>query len=299
MDPWDVALSVGMFAATALLIMAVFGQPGKIRVSAQREAALATGHTDRKTVFESPILRPLMWILLAMGHRVSMPRTKRWIGRTLVAAGSPNYYTAEEYLALAILTGLTMGAVIEAAHLLLTGRVSFVLLAAGLVAGTGLEIYRLYDKAAKRTRGIAKRLPYTLDLIALAMGAGATFTEAVKAVAAAGDEPIIVELRALLAELDLGTPRRNALQNLARRVPLPSLRSIVASVIQAEQLGTPLADVLHDHSTLLRLQRSVRAENAAAIAGVRILVPCLLLVMAVILAVFAPAIVRTVRGGLF
>ena len=68
---------------------------------------------------------------------------------------------------------------------------------------------------------------------------------------------------------------------------------------QAEELGTPLGDVLHDQATLLRLQRSVRAENAAASASVRILIPCLLLVIAVILAVFGPAIIRAVRGGLF
>ena len=40
-------------------------------------------------------------------------------------------------------------------------------------------------------------------------------------------------------------------------------------------------------------------ENKAAVASVRVLVPCLLLVIAVILAVFGPAIVRVIRGGLF
>jgi tight adherence protein C len=97
----------------------------------------------------------------------------------------------------------------------------------------------------------------------------------------------------------LGTTRRRALENLARRVPMDAMRSIVASVIQAEELGTPLGTVLHDQATLLRLQRSVRAENRAAIASVRILIPCLLLVVAVMLAVFGPAIIRAVRKGLF
>jgi len=99
--------------------------------------------------------------------------------------------------------------------------------------------------------------------------------------------------------MDLGTTRRAALQNLAERVPIEMLRSIVASVIQAEELGTPLSDVLHSEATLLRLQRSVRAENAAAVASVRILLPSLLILMSVVLAVFAPAIVRAVKRGLF
>ncbi|HOF19064.1 MAG TPA: type II secretion system F family protein, partial [Phycisphaerae bacterium] len=108
-----------------------------------------------------------------------------------------------------------------------------------------------------------------------------------------------VELKSLLAEMDLGATRRKALQNLAARVPLDHLQSIVASVIQSEELGTPLADVLHSQATLLRLQRTVRAENLAAVASVRILVPCLLLLFAVILAVFGPAIIRALQGGLF
>ncbi|RKY25718.1 MAG: hypothetical protein DRP83_05850, partial [Planctomycetota bacterium] len=151
-----------------------------------------------------------------------------------------------------------------------------------------------------RLETITRQLPYALDLISLAMGAGATFTEAVETIVSEEDNGAInVELRALLAEIELGTTRKTALENLARRVPLESMRNLVASVAQAEQLGTALGDVLHDQASLMRMQRSVRAENKAAIAGVRILVPCLLLVMAVILTIFAPAIIRIIQDGLF
>jgi len=47
------------------------------------------------------------------------------------------------------------------------------------------------------------------------------------------------------------------------------------------------------------MQRSMKAENRAAVASVRILIPCLLLVAAVMLVIFGPAIIRAVRGGLF
>ncbi len=300
-DPaWDGALSIGIFIATLLLVLAVFGSGGRIQLSPQREAALATGEADRKTVFEQPILRPVMWIFVALGHRLAIPRTKSWLRRQIVAAGSPNYYTAEEYLALAVMTGLVLGLLLSLGNLLVYGTHSIPALMLGLAAGAGLTLYKIYDDAAKRVRLIWRRLPYALDLIALAMGAGATFAEAVRTITReTSDDPFLVELRTLLTEMDLGATRRTPLGNLARRVPLDSLRSIVASVIQAEELGTPLATVLHDQSTLLRLQRSVRAENAAAVAGVRILIPCLLLVFAVILSVFGSFIVRAIRGGLF
>ena len=297
---WDVVISALLFAAVLLWVIAIFSQPGRVRMSAQREAALATGHSDRRTVFERPALRPLMWLLLAIAHRLAMPRAKGWLHRTLVSAGSPEFYTAEEYLALSLLSGAALGTLAEAVYLLAKDQFNLFVLVAGLLIGTSLTLYQVYLKSVGRLREISRRLPYSLDLIALAMGAGATFTEAVQTVVREkGDDPVNVELRTVLAEMDLGTTRRQSLQNLADRVPLDMLRSIVASIIQAEQLGTPLAEVLHSEATLMRLHRSVRAENKAAVASVRILVPSLLILMSVVLTVFGPVIVRTVKEGLF
>ncbi|HOF17399.1 MAG TPA: hypothetical protein PK082_00690, partial [Phycisphaerae bacterium] len=78
----DGAISVGLFASIVLLVVSVFNQPGAIQLSPQREAAIATGHTDRKTVFENPYLRPLLWLLLALASRLAMPRAKQWLNRT-------------------------------------------------------------------------------------------------------------------------------------------------------------------------------------------------------------------------
>ena len=297
----QIGLSVGVFACAFMFVLGIFGQPGDVKVSPQRQAALALGHSDRRTVFEYALTRPLMWVLLAMSHRLSLPHLKRWLRSTLTAAGSPEYYTAEEYLALSLLGGFGLGCImVMFIMILMNGHVSLFIFAVGFLFGFGLTVYGIYDKATKRIRQIAKRIPYAMDLIALAMGAGATFTEAVQTVVQEkGEEPFNVELKALLAEMDLGTTRRRALENMAERIPLDQFRSIISSVVQAEELGTPLADVLHQQANLLRLQRSVRAENAAAVASVRILVPSLLILMAVVLAVFAPMILRAISGGLY
>ena len=297
---WDVGISTGLFVVVVLLLVVLFSQPGRIKVSPQREAALATGHLDRRTLFESPVFQPLMWLLLALSHRLAIPNVKAWMRRRLVAAGSPEFYTAEEYLALSFLAGISLAALLEVTHLFIYGQVSLLAPVLGLTLGVFLAIYQLHTRAAGRLREISRRVPYALDLIALAMGAGATFTEAVQTVVhEKGDDPFNVELRTVLAEMDLGSTRRQALENLARRVPLDILQSIVASVIQSEDLGTPLADVLHAEATLMRLHRSVRAENAAAVASVRILIPSLLILVSVILTVFGPAIVRGMTRGLF
>ena len=300
MTAWDWILSGAMLIDVVLLIIAVFGQPAEPKLSPEREAALATGHTDRRTVFEFALIKHLMWFLLTLSHRLAMPRLKEWTRRKLVAAGNPDYYTPEEYIALALATGCVLGVLLFVVYVTLLDEFSFMSFLMGLAAGVGLTMYQIFDRSAKRVRLISKRVPYSLDLISLAMGAGATFTEAVQTVVREETEdPFNVELRTMLAEMELGTTRRKALQGLSDRVPLESLRSIVASVIQAEELGTPLGEVLHQQASLLRLHRSVRAENAAAVASVRILVPSLLILISVVLAIFGPAMLRIIERGLF
>lgn len=300
-DLWDLGISAGFFASVAMLVVAIFSQGGQVRLSAMREAALATGHSDRKTVFENPYLRPVLWLLLAMSHRLAMPRLKGWVRRMLVASGNPMYYTAEEYLALAAFNGLLLGLLLELLRLLMSGELGALPIIAGVLVGSTLTIGQLHSRASGRIRTIAKRVPYALDLLSLAMGAGATFTEAVRTVAREDrTDPFNVELNAMLTEIDLGATRRRALANLAVRVPLETLKSIVASAIQAEELGTPLAQVLHAQASLMRLQRSVRAEKAAAVAGVRILVPSLLILIGVVVMLFAPSIIQLIqKGGIF
>jgi tight adherence protein C len=296
----DVCLHIGVFLVVTLFVVAIFRQPYEITVSHHRRSAIESGLGDRQTVFENPLLRPILWIMLSMSHRMAMPRFKNWIRVSLVSSGNPNYYSPEEYLALSLFYGAMIGAGVSVFTVSI-GGFSFISMMFGFLVGMAVTIFQLREAAGKRLRLIAKRVPYALDLISLAMSAGATFTEAIATVVREGDEdPFNQELKVVLAEIELGTTRRQAMQNLAERIPIDMLRSIVASVIQAEDLGTPLADVLHSQASLLRLQRSVRAENLAAVASVRIMVPGALILFSVILAVFGPAVVRFIEsGGIF
>lgn len=294
------ATSIVGAGAIAATVVALFGHSGRAEVSAERRFAMAAGQADRRTVFESSLLAPLMWLLLRLVETLNWPWAKRRLRVTLVAAGSPKLYTAEEYMALATLCGLAGAVALGGLTWAMGGHFSFVSAFSGFIAGIGAAVYHISDLAAKRLKVISRRVPFTLDLVALAMGAGSTFTEAVRTVTReAPEDPMNAELATVLAEMELGTTRRQALKNLSDRVPLESLRSIMASVIQAEELGTPLADVLRDQSALLRLHRSVRAEKMAALASVRILLPNLLILISVVLCVFAPIIIRAIRGELF
>ncbi len=101
---WATSLAGG--ATIALAVVALFGHGGHAQVSAQRRFTVAAGHADRQTVFESPLLSPLMWLLVRLMEALNLPRAKQRLHEVLICAGSPRFYTAEEYLALAALWGI-------------------------------------------------------------------------------------------------------------------------------------------------------------------------------------------------
>ena len=296
----SLAVSLSGAAAVTLGVLALFGRSVEAQINPQRRIAIARGLRDRRTPFEWRATAPALWMLWRFVGRLRLPEFKRRLNRALVAAGSPGFFTADEYLALTLAAALAVAAAAVVADALMRGHSSAVTALLALLAAMAIGLYYPWDRARKRARRIGRQVPYTLDLISLAMGAGGTFTEAIATIVGEDpDDPFNVELRTVLTEIELGATRSRALANLSGRIPLESLRSIVASVIQAEKLGTPLVEVLKGQAELLRRQRSVRAEKLAALASVRILLPSMIILLSVVLTIFAPIILRAARGGLF
>jgi tight adherence protein C len=263
-----------------------------------RRVAAAVG-MERRTAFDNPMLAPLMQLGLTLAHRFNIGAIRRRIRQDLQAAGNPSGYSVEEYLAICLLSGLGTGFGVALFDALALGGATAAMTGPVMaVIGFLVPIWALYDNAKRRLSRISKQLPYTLDLISLVMEAGSTFPEAVQTLIRDDpDDDLNQELRVALNEMSFGTTRAQALQNLAERIPLESLRSIVGAVNQAESLGTPLASILKLQAEMLRMHRSVRAEKLAASASLRILVPSMLILLAVVIIVFAPLIIRFIEQG--
>ena len=236
--------------------------------------------------------------MLTLAKRISFPSLRSYIRRHLDASANPNNYSIDEYLALSLTSGVALGL---ATTILLVAADKFEPLSvtlAGLV-GFVVPLWLLREAGHARVLRISKKLPYTLDLIALMMEAGATFTEAIETIIR--DDPhddFNIELRIVRAEIEFGTARAAALANMGQRIPLDTLRSIIGAVNQAEALGSPLATILKSQSSMMRMHRSVRAEKLSASASLRILAPSMIILAAVVIVVFGPFIVRDIHGDL-
>jgi tight adherence protein C len=230
---------------------------------------------------------------------MALPGLRGLIRRKLNASGNPNNYSTDEYITLCLATGVIVaGAGAAILGLILgAGIVPWAVLFLG-VLGFAVPLIVLDQAAARRLLRISKQLPYSLDLIALVMTAGATFSEAIETLIRDDpDEDFNQELRIVQAEIEFGSTRAAALANMGDRIPLDALRSVVGAVIQAEALGTPLATILKNQSGMLRMHRSVRAEKLSASAALRILIPSMLILIAVVLIVFGPVIIRWIDQG--
>ena len=298
LDPTQIVVSLMVFSSVFLLIWSLFRFPVVTEMPVHRRIAAALGLVHRETVFEHPILMPVMNLFLAIAQRFGFPAGREWIRRKLNASGNANSYSVDEYLAISLACGMGMTAGTLGVTVIMFGGFDPIVTAISMAVGFGIPIFTLNEAANSRISRISKKLPYSLDLIALMMAAGSAFTEAIDTLIR--DEPeddLNQELRIVMAEIEFGTRRSEALRNMADRIPLETLRSIVGATNQAEAMGTPLAEILKTQSGMIRMHRSVRAEKLSASASLKILLPTMIILLAAVLALFGPLIIKRMTSG--
>ncbi|MEM6505532.1 MAG: type II secretion system F family protein [Planctomycetota bacterium] len=289
--------SLFVFAGIFVPIYAIFRYPVPDEAPIHRQIAKAVG-IDEETIFENPAIAPLLSLFVQLAKRVNLGGLRTRIRQNLQASGNPSGYTVDQVLALAIASGVAIGLLSSLIALLISGGMLLLFLPTMSAVGFMIPLLALSSNATRRTRLIGKQLPYTLDLIALVMASGSSFTEAVETLIRDDpDDQLNQELAFALSEMEYGTTRAAALQNLGERIPLDSLRSVVGAVNQAEKLGTPLSAILKVQAEMLRMHRSVRAEKLSASASLKILVPSMLILLAVVLVIGAPMIIRFIVQG--
>lgn len=220
--------------------------------------------------------------------------------RQLTWAGDYLGLDADSYFAYCLLNAL-IGAAGAAALVAVTSFPAITVLGLGVVAG--YVQYSAVDEAmTKRRVAVNRNLPGTIDLLSLCVSAGLSFPQAIRHVvelAVNQKDPIVEEFGLVLRLLNLGHTRAAALESFARRVPTPEVRDFVSAVVQSDQKGTPLRDVLNSQASVLRDRRSTRAEEAAAKADVKLTVPMMLMMLNIMLMITGPMILKLAGNHTF
>jgi tight adherence protein C len=227
--------------------------------------------------------------------RESLPEVQREIQ----AAGLPRFWLAEEYLGRAELIALLLTPVYVYVLFRWLGESGLVLVLAAVPLTAWLLRRRLAARATARLTQIKRRLPFLLDLLTLLMEAGSTFVGALKQ---ACDEfqghPVAEEFGRVLADMSMGKTRAEAFQTMRDRLADDEITSIIGSILQGERLGTPLAGIFRTQADVLRVKRSGRAETIAGEAGVKMLLPGMLVMIATVLIIVGPFLLNYLYFGL-
>ena len=213
-------------------------------------------------------------------------------------AGDYMGLTADEFLALTILCSL--GGILSGVALGWIFDLGAILVIIGFLAGAALPYMQVSGVAQERLKQVSRGLPYFVDVMALCMGAGLDFPGAIRKVVEQSSNPddaLVEEFTLILQTLNLGRTRKEALTEFSRRCPVDAAIEFANSLIQAEERGNPVAEVLTIQATISRQRRSVRAEELAAKAGVKMVGPLMLVFFCVMGLLLGPAMMQ-ITGGL-
>lgn len=221
----------------------------------------------------------------------------------LARAGWRNRDTLPIFMAFRALLPLTFGAatiflLIASSQMPMMYRLLATSMAA--IAGAYLPSLVLGRLIARRQGKIRMQLPDALDLLVICAEAGLGLDAALGRVVRelGGAAPQLADELGLTAvELGFFPDRRLALQNLAKRTDLPSIRGVVNTLIQTERYGTPLANSLRVLAAEFRDERMLKAEEKAARLPATLTVPMILFILPTLFVVLmGPAIIQVLEN---
>jgi tight adherence protein C len=176
--------------------------------------------------------------------------------------------------------------------------IRLVLLACAVLLGWRMPDVVLSRLAARRQLRLEQGMPDALDLLVFCSEAGLSLDQAIEQVAQdlrSSSPEVAGEFAAAAAEMRVLPDRTKALENLAQRAGLASLRSIVATLNQSIRFGTPLSESLRVLAAEMRAERLARYEERAARLPVLLSLPLMGFILpAMLIVVGTPLILRMV-----
>jgi tight adherence protein C len=242
------------------------------------------------------LFEPLLRWAAVRVRPLCSPATLNKLDAQLTQAGDPFGLEPAELCACSLGCAL-VGAALGGGYALMEHRSGLYAVFLAVLMGY-LPFARVASIVTARATRMRQGLPGVVDLLCLGLSAGLDFPAAVRQViekTPQKEDVLAEELGIVLREVSIGKTRREALEVLSRRNPSACVQEFVASVTQADEEGTPLAEVLAIQATVSRQRRGVLAEEAASRASLQLMVPMLLVFLAVLLLIGGPLGLRLMQ----
>jgi len=234
--------------------------------------------------------------LFSKNKRRDTPKLERDLRLAGIKMSISDYLAAKFMFILGII-GVTL---VIAFVLRISGVFKFLIILAGMILSIlGPSIY-LSTRIKNRQGLIRNQMPDVMDLVTVCVEAGLGFDAALLKIDEHSQGPLVDELIIVQREIQMGLPRREALKKFADRNSVSELKTFVGGLIQADQLGLPIKNVLRAQSAQLRLTRKQIAEEKAMKAPIKMMLPLVVFIFPVIFIVLlGPTVLQTMKtfGG--
>lgn len=247
--------------------LAQFNETGR-QLTSLSEAELSLPFADR-------VVKPMFDRLGRVMSRRMEGGRQQAIQEKLNLAGRPGGLTAGGFVALqlmALVLGIAIGLGL-ALLLALTPPMTYLAPLVGGILGYLLPTSTISRRIRRRKKEILLALPSALDLLTISVEAGLGFDAALTRVTDKYRNALTAEFNQVLNEIRLGRPRLEALDDMGRRNKVEELNNFLQAIIQSEQLGVGIANVLRIQSEEIRRRRRQRAEEQGQKAPIKMLIP--------------------------
>ncbi|HEY7035932.1 MAG TPA: type II secretion system F family protein [Thermomicrobiales bacterium] len=269
------------------------------RLATFADRTVSLEHQELQQPFSERVIKPIIkgWAI-KIGSRSPVQAHERT--RLLLAqAGNPSGLGPAEFLGLKVLLAIGLGGGSFVLFMLsrMAPPMNLIIPAALAVFGYLLPGIWLKRQIKSRKKEITKALPDAIDLLTISVESGLGFDPALMRVAEKWDNHLSREFARVLSEMRIGKSKREALREMSQRVGEDGLTTFVSAVIQADQLGVAITQVLRIQSEAMRIRRRQRAEELAQKAPIKMLFPMAFLIFpALYVVILGPAVPRIVEA---
>jgi tight adherence protein C len=256
--------------------------------SSYRKAELATPASER-------LLAPAARRLTGVARGITPRGRIRKLERRIESAGRPWNLDVNGLLVLKLIS-LTVGLIVLVVLAIVNWLpvMWFVVLALFVILFTYYLPDLLIRSAANaRREEIARALPDFLDLLTVSVEAGLGLDSAMAKIAERLHGALQEEILITLHQIRMGKSRQVALRDFADRCQVDDLTNFISALIQSQQLGISLGQVLRVQSDTIRTVQRQRIEGSAQKAPVKMLVPLILCIFpTMFVVILGPAAIR-------
>lgn len=224
---------------------------------------------------------------------ISTTASRARLERTLALAGISQTWPAARVLRIRL---IATAVALATAIVFVAGAPGLlrVLVAAVFVVGVSLiPDVAIGSRARERQAVIQHELADALDEITISIEAGLSLETAVARAGEFGKGPLAQELTRTVQDMRVGFSRKEAYLALADRTSVPDLRRFARAIMQADQYGVSVGNVVRAQSKELRAKRRQRAEERAMKVPVQVLFPLMFCMLPVLfIVILGPGVIN-------